>query len=153
LTIIKAKQTGEVRFGIRTIDESATDGKEFVAIDEIITMNNSDIERIQKIKIIDNKDYQPDTNFSVELYDPESANKTRLDGDDTMTKVTVLDEDFPGTIGFEITDVHVPKDSDKVKISLVRSDGSDGKITCILRTQNFHADEEHSGNAKQHVDY
>jgi hypothetical protein len=33
--------------------------------------------------IYDNNDWQPDLDFYVELYDPNSAGKTRFSGDDT----------------------------------------------------------------------
>ena len=46
LTIIKAQQNGFVRLGIRTIDDSASDGKEFKAIDEVITMKESENEYV-----------------------------------------------------------------------------------------------------------
>jgi len=34
---------------------------------------------------------------------------TRFSGDDTITKITILDEDFPGTLGFENTDIIASK--------------------------------------------
>lgn len=42
--------------------------------------------------------------FFVELYD-KKGNGKRLYGDDTICKVTILDEDFPGKLGFEATEV------------------------------------------------
>jgi len=47
--------------------------------------------------------------FHVELYNPDSADKKRLPGDDTKTVITILDEDFPGTLGFENTEIRVNK--------------------------------------------
>lgn len=49
--------------------------------------------------------------------------------------MTILDEDFPGTLGFNITDIRVEKNKDKVEIKIVRSEGSDGKISCIIKTE------------------
>lgn len=43
--------------------------------------------------------------FHVELYDVDSGQ--RLSGDNTKCTVTILDEDFPGTLGFKITDIRV----------------------------------------------
>jgi len=31
-------------------------------------------------------------------------------GDDTIAKVTILDEDFPGTLGFDVTMLTVSRD-------------------------------------------
>lgn len=37
----------------------------------------------------------------------EQGYDDRLPGDDTRCKVTILDEDFPGTIQFEDTDIRI----------------------------------------------
>jgi hypothetical protein len=48
--------------------------------------------------------------FLVELYEIDAPPKReRLIGDDTQCRVTILDEDFPGTLGFEVTDIRVNK--------------------------------------------
>jgi len=52
------------------------------------------------VAIIDDAEWSPDLDFFVELYDPEKPGKPRLPGDDTRTKVTILDEDLPGTLSF-----------------------------------------------------
>lgn len=52
-----------------------------------------------------------------------------------MCKVTILDEDFPGCLGFENTDITVKKGDKNVSIMIKRFDGSDGKISCMIRTE------------------
>jgi len=46
-----------------------------------------------------------------------------------------LDEDFPGCLGFENTDITVKKADKKVEITIKRFDGTDGKISCMIRTE------------------
>lgn len=58
-------------------------------------------------------------------------------GDDTSCKVTILDEDFPGTLGFEETEIRVQKSQAKVDITIIRSDGSDGTIHCMVQTEQL----------------
>ena len=58
-----------------------------------------------------------------------------LTGDDTRCKVTILDEDFPGTIQFENTDIRVNKDASEVIINIERVYGSDGTIGCMISTE------------------
>ena len=41
--------------------------------------------------------------FYIELYDTKSSQK--LYGDDTDCRITILDEDFPGKLGFEVTEL------------------------------------------------
>lgn len=43
----------------------------------------------------------------VELYDPATGEK--FFGDDTQTKITILDEDFPGKLGFAATEIQASK--------------------------------------------
>ena len=81
--------------------------------------------------------------FFVELYDPlktEQGVDDRLVGDDTKCKVTILDEDFPGTIQFENTDIKVSKDATEVEINVERVDGSDGTIACMISTEPLTVD-------------
>jgi len=54
------------------------------------------------IKIFDNNEWQPDLEFFVELYDGPCKGEF-----DTITKVTIIDEDFPGSLGFEDTQITV----------------------------------------------
>ena len=72
--------------------------------------------------------------FAIELYDPNTEDCLMLEGDDTKCIVTILDEDDPGTIGFEVTEVSVQKGSNELMIVITRSDGSDGVISCQIKT-------------------
>jgi hypothetical protein len=60
---------------------------------------------------------------------------TRFSGDDTSSKITILDEDFPGTLGFQNTEIIASKLQDRVDIKILRSEGSDGKISCMIKTE------------------
>lgn len=51
-----------------------------------------------------------------------------------MSRVTILDEDTPGSFGFENTDIRVNKASDYVDITINRYDGSSGKVTLDVKT-------------------
>ena len=102
-------------------------------------MKKKETEKVITIKIIDNSDWQPDYDFSVELYNPQETGNTKFAGDDTTCKITILDEDFPGTLGFENTDIIASKLQDKVEVRIIRSEGSDGKISCMIRTEQLQA--------------
>jgi solute carrier family 8 (sodium/calcium exchanger) len=94
-------------FGYRTIDDSATAPKDYEAVDKTITMGKNENEMLIQIPIVDDEEWEPDLDFFVELYDPATGKV--LEGDDTRCKVTILDEDFPGTLGFEQTEITVQK--------------------------------------------
>jgi hypothetical protein len=135
ITVIKKVVNQDLTFGIRTVDGTAKHPTEYETIDEVVTMKKRETEKIIQIKIIDNSDWQPDLDLKVELYDPNVAGMTRFLGDDTVSKITILDEDFPGTLGFQSTEITASKMQDKVDIKILRSEGSDGKISCMIRTE------------------
>ena len=67
-------------------------------MDEIIEFESGERSRIMKVRIIDDNEWEPDEDFFVELYHPDSGE--RLDGKDTRARVTIIDDDEPGIIGF-----------------------------------------------------
>lgn len=135
--VIKKVVNQDLTFGIRTLDGTAKHPTEYEKIEEVITMKKRDTERTIQIKIIDNSDWQPDLDFTVELYDPNTPGNPRFFGDDTSTKITILDEDFPGTLGFATTEIMASKFQDRVDIKILRSEGSDGKISCMIKTEQI----------------
>lgn len=65
--------------------------------------------------------------FFVELYEPtESMDPPKMFGDDTSTRITILDEDQPGTICFEETQLDVGRGAEELEIKVCRVDGADG---------------------------
>jgi len=73
ITVIKKVVNQDLTFGIRTIDGTAKDPSEFHKMDQMVTMKKRETEKTFQIKIIDNSDWQPDLDFSVELYDPNTS--------------------------------------------------------------------------------
>lgn len=81
VTIIKKNPNDDCIFGLRTIDGTASAGKEYEHVDVIHQINKKEQEKTIQITIMDNADWQPDLDFYIELYDTKSQNK--LFGDDT----------------------------------------------------------------------
>jgi len=139
ITIIKKNSNMDYTFGYRTVDDTAKHPKDYAKTEDIITMKKRDTEVKIHIPIVDDEEWNPDLDFFVELFDPHSIDENqvpkRLEGDDTRCKVTILDEDFPGVIGFESTDIRVSKNSEVAKIRVTRTEGSDGTISCMLKTE------------------
>lgn len=107
--VIKKIVSDEVTVGIRTIDGTAECPKYYKAMNDVIKIQSGETEKVVEIEIIDNEEWQPDLDFYIELYDPNqntpSDNIQRLSGDDTRCTITILDEDNPGKISFEETDI------------------------------------------------
>lgn len=89
--------------------------------------------------------------FSVELYDVST--KKRLPGDNTICTVTILDEDFPGTLSFKVTEVVVSKNAKKAEIVINRTNGCDGEISCMVKTLDLNENNNFGQNAVQFDDY
>lgn len=85
------------------------------------------------MRIHDDDEWNPDNDFFVELYDVNT--KRKLTGDDTECKVTILDEDFPGKLQFKRTEVLGSRKNKRVDIQINRVDGTDGAISCLIRTE------------------
>jgi hypothetical protein len=48
-----------------------------------------------------------------------------------------LDEDFPGNLGFAETEITATRNQDKVEITVTRTEGTDGKVSCMIKTEPF----------------
>lgn len=109
LTVVKKQKRAKIKVGVRTINDTARPDTDYKAIDIVLNMDEDTNEKIVKVPIIDNDDWEPDLDFLVELYELGHPNANRLPGEDTQTRVTILDEDTPGSFGFEETDLRVNK--------------------------------------------
>lgn len=92
---IKNKTKKDITVGIRTIDDTALAKDDYIPIDETITVPAEQLYN-QKIEVVDDDGWEPDEDFFVELYDVKTSK--RLEGDNTRTKITILDDDKPGVL-------------------------------------------------------
>jgi len=83
------------------------------------------------------------------MYDPATGN--RLMGEDTRTRVTILDDDKPGMLVFEEkqTMKHAANDPECI-VTVNRIQGTDGKIKVKYRTVTMGSGDQ---QAKPGVDY
>lgn len=151
VTIVKKQPNLECVFGIRTREGTAKAGTEYEHIDEVQTIGKREQEKTIEIKIFDNQDWQPDFDFYVELYETKTQNK--LFGDDTECKITILDEDFPGKLGFEVTQITASRNQERIDILINRVEGTDGKVSCMIKTESMVPDKSNPINAVEFEDY
>ena len=119
-------------FWLRTFDGSAKAGSDYVAKHELLTMRFDENERRIKIEVLDDPDWEPDEEFFIRLLDEET--QERLEGLDTECTVTIIDEDKPGSIGFQETEISVRRKDQLHVVKVQRTNGSDGEISCMIRT-------------------
>jgi len=93
IVVLKKKEAAakSISFGIRTVEDTAQAGEDYTAIDQRVDMPRG-TDRFQiEIPIVDDDSVEPDEDFYVELYDLDD--KSRLQGDDTRCRVTIIDDD------------------------------------------------------------
>ena len=104
-----------------------------------------------EVPIVDDNQWNPDSDFTIQLFAPNS-DYTQLEGDDTQCTVTIIDEDSPGVIGFESTDVQISAIDKTATIKLVRTEGADGNISCRIQTANGLTDTAKEGEHFEALD-
>ena len=102
-----------------------------------------------KVGIIDDEGWEPDEDFYVELYDKATGN--RLFGEDTRTRVTILDDDKPGMLVFaEKKPQRHPANEHECIVVVNRIQGTDGNVKVKYQTVPMgHGDQQ----AKPGIDF
>ena len=101
------------------------------------------------MKIIDDDGWEPDEDFYVELYDVRT--NARLVGEDTKTRVTILDDDKPGTLVFEEKKtLRHPLTERECVVVVNRENGTDGMAKVKFKTVKMAQGEQ---EAKPDVDF
>jgi|TARA_B110000285_G_scaffold199183_1_gene232167 hypothetical protein len=123
---ITKKVNEEIIFMVKCIDGTATAGKKYKTPEGgLIKMGAKETEHTISIEIIDDDEYNEDLDFTVELVTEQGV---RMEGDDTQARVTIKDEDLPGTICFDKRKITVRKMDKFAYIQLTRKDGAAGDI-------------------------
>ena len=99
IQVIKKQKGAELTVGVRTRNGTALAGEDFTAIDDEIEFDEDDTVKNVQVAIVNDDVYEENEDFYVELYDLETGRM--LKGSDTKTKITVIDDDQPGMLGFE----------------------------------------------------
>lgn len=133
---IHNKKKASTQVGVRTVcmPDGAKADKDFMALDEKITFKNNEWAEIQ-IKIIDDDQWELDKEFAVELYDVNT--NEALPQKDTRCIVLILDDDKPGFLSFgegKKTNVKHIATEEQCVITVHRTKGTDGKISCNFKT-------------------
>ena len=143
----KKKTAGTVR--VCTIDAEAKAGDDYEEVKENLEFAAGDETKFITVKIRDDDNWEPDEDFYVQLYDPHTLEE--LKGQDTRTRVTIIDDDKPGQICFEESKQIKGIASDKVaEIVIVRKNGSDGEVKVDYETIEL---DQSSHTATDGVDY
>lgn len=83
----------------------------------------------------------------------DEETQERLPGDDTRCTITILDDDQPGVLAFEAREIEVKRSTGTVAVKILRTEGTDGDITCKIRTGNQDIYLGGDKKAEPHVDF
>lgn len=134
IQVLKRLEDEDISIGVRTRDGTAVQGEDFTQIDEVLHFDKDDISKYVEVKILNDDCYEENEDFFVELYDPEDPKKETMEGIDSVCKVTIIDEDQPGIIGFEKKVKMVDPKDGFVVMKLIRLAGADGEVSVTFET-------------------
>lgn len=99
--------------------------------------------KVVEVKINDDENWEPDEDFYVQLYQTETEKELR--GQDTKTRVTIIDDDKPGQIAYdESKNIKAIASEGKADIIITRKNGSDGEVTVDYKTYSLSAEDHNA---------
>nr|XP_045601210.1 sodium/calcium exchanger 2-like isoform X3 [Procambarus clarkii] len=126
----------EVSIRVETIDGTATEEQDYVAINEVVTFQPGETEKFIEVEIINDNQWEPDEEFFVKLsllVDSEKRSGVQL-GRISIMEITILNDDEPGMVMFQKRGFLVKESIGSAVIPVVRKNGADGEITVKWRT-------------------
>ena len=95
------KVSDEVSVKIDTIDGSANEGEDYVGIHDVFTFAPGQAEIEITVEIVDDDDWEPDEEFFLKIaLNPDCDSKVKIGMRHIMT-IMILNDDEPGTFGFD----------------------------------------------------
>ena len=127
----KRKQVGRVR--VCTLDAEAKAGHDYERLDTVLEFKKGEGHQFVNVLINDDDNWEPDKDFFLVLYNADSTEQ--LTGQDTRTRVTIIDDDKPGHIYFQETKAISALAPDGfAHVVIERRNGSDGVVTVDFTT-------------------
>ena len=136
---VQKRQEGPIQFRCITEDDTGKAGHDYTKMNEVISMKAVEKEREIAIGIVDDDEWEPDKDFIVKLCHNDHEMKQH-DGEDTMTRVTIIDNDNPGTLGFSVRNMIVRPRDEICTLEIERAEGSSGLVSAeVIVTSNSEA--------------
>lgn len=124
---------GTVSVEFETREGSGKAGKDFKYQTGVLTFKDTEYRQTITLDIINDNQFENDCDFYVILKNATSG--TSL-GDPSVTRITVVDDDEPGEFQFDAPHAYADLSSGKVKLTVLREFGVDGKVTMEYSTIN-----------------
>jgi len=113
----------------KTKEGTAKASTDYKHVEGTLDFGPGETQKFIEVPIVDDVNYETEEDFFVELHLVD--NSTTMLGDSFAT-VVIIDDDKPGVLSFDKTDIEVPEATDDVSVSVKvnRIGGGSGRITC-----------------------
>ena len=103
VTIIRHGKVDEAaQIKLDTIDGSAEEEEDYIGIHDVFSFNPGQTEMEVEVEIVDDDDWEPDEEFFLKIaIDPDCENKNIKIGKKNIMTIMILNDDEPGTFGFD----------------------------------------------------
>jgi solute carrier family 8 (sodium/calcium exchanger) len=125
----------------RSRDGTAKAGQDYTGVDGEAVFGPNETRKDVTVTILEDKAFEDDEWFFVDLAEPQSKgvqpSVVKL-GDIKSTEVLIVDDDDPGILSFQEEELHVqelPEDH-KLHVTVLRKNGTNGRVTCKYETEN-----------------
>merc|ERR550525_575262 len=133
-----------VQVKVETIDGSANEGEDYIAINETLTFEPFQKEKEVSVTIVDDNQWEPDEEFFLKLAlvkkdptlhagDCDHSGGVKL-GRTSIMEIKILNDDEPGTFQFERRGHLVKESCGEALLSVLRENGTDGDLKVKWKT-------------------
>jgi len=133
-----------VQVKVETIDGSANEGEDYIAISETLTFEPYQKEKEVSVTIVDDNQWEPDEEFFLKLAllpkdptlhaeDCDHTGAVKL-GRTSIMEIKILNDDEPGTFQFERRGHLVKESCGEALLSVLRENGADGDLKVKWKT-------------------
>jgi len=126
----------EVCVGYSTIDGTAIGGSDFEKTAGKLIFAPGQTTADISVKIFDDDEIEPDEIFFIELTEIVAGTEHAAVGSIQQTRVTIINDDFPGTLCFSNEDMKVRECDQVAKVEVRRVQGCSGHVSMQYRTMD-----------------
>ncbi|XP_018013270.1 sodium/calcium exchanger 3 isoform X2 [Hyalella azteca] len=137
---VEINRTGRVdniaRVRVETLEGTATEGEDYVAINQIITFEPEEVSKMVEVEIVNDSQWEPDEEFYLRLsllHEREDREGVQL-GRISIMEIVILNDDEPGVLQFQRRGVLVKESIGTAYVPVVRKNGADGEVSVKWRT-------------------
>ncbi|ODM92176.1 Sodium/calcium exchanger 2 [Orchesella cincta] len=118
---------------LESFDGSAKKGSEYEQVSEILKFDPYVLEVRHTVKIINNNQWNPDSNFFLKVSIPLESQEKALTGQTKVMEVIIEDDDKPGKLSFPKVGYVFNDSGPTVNLEVERTGGSDGVVSAVWK--------------------